>query len=334
MIGRRHVVAGLALAATAGTHALARRSEAAEPPPETTRVRLTRATAICTAPQLVAGELLASEGFTDVQYANPRRPTTGALVEVASGAADLGITFSGPTIVQIDAGDPVTVLAGIHPGCFELFGTERIRSLKDLRGKRIAVVGLGSSPHVFLSAMVSHVGLDPRRDVEWVTKPRMEAVEMLRDGRVDAYMGFPPEPQELRARNIGHVVVNSATDRPWSQYFCCVLAANRAFVHKHPVAAKRALRAFLKATDVCAREPDRVARLLVDKGWTDREDYARQTLRELPYARWRDFNPEDTVRFYALRLHEAGMVKGTPQKLIADGTDWRFLRDLRKELKV
>jgi NitT/TauT family transport system substrate-binding protein len=305
----------------------------AQAPLETSRIRLSQSIAICTAPQLVAGELLKSEGFADVQYQDRSSPTTGALPAVASGAADIGITFSGPTIIQIDRGDPVVVLSGVHPGCFELFGTDRVRSLKDLKGKRIAVFGLGSSPHVFLSAMLAHVGLDPRKDVEWVTRPRAESVELLREGKVDAYMGFPPEPQELRARKIGHVVVNSTTDRPWSQYFCCVVVANRDFVRKHPVATKRALRAFAKATEVCALEPDRVARALVEKKWTDREDYARQTLRELPYGRWREFNPEDTIRFYALRLHEAGMIKASPQKIIAQGTDWRFLNELKKELK-
>jgi len=331
VISRRRLLGGLAAAGSALAWPA---RAAAEPPPETTRIRLTQAVAICTAPQLVASELLPGEGFTDVQFDELARPTTGSLAGVASGAADLGITFSGPTILQLDAGDPVTVLAGIHPGCFELFGTDRVRSLKDLKGKRIAVVAPGSSPHVFLSAMLTHVGLDPRKDVEWVSRPRAEAVEMLRQGTVDAYMGFPPEPQELRARKIGHVVVNSTTDRPWSQYFCCVLVANREFVRKHPVATKRALRAFLKATDMCAREPERVARTLVEKRWTDREDYARQTIRELPYARWREYNPEDTIRFYALRLHEAGMVKASPQKLIAQGTDWRFLNELKRELKA
>jgi NitT/TauT family transport system substrate-binding protein len=98
------------------------------------------------------------------------------------------------------------------------------------------------------------------------------------------------------------------------------------------VATKRALRAILKAADVCALEPDRVAQLLMDKGITPRNGYAVQTLKEVSY-RWREYAPEDTVRFYALRLYEAGMVKSTPQKLIAQGTDWRFLNELKKELK-
>jgi len=39
------------------------------------------------------------------------------------------------------------------------------------------------------------------------------------------------------------------------------------------------------------------------------------------------------VRFYALRLHEVGMVKSSPQKLIAEGTDWRFLTEIKEELQ-
>ena len=71
----------------------------------------------------------------------------------------------------------------------------------------------------------------------------------------------------------------------------------------------------------------------MDKGLATRDDYALQMMKELPYGKWRDYNPEDTVRFYALRLHEAGMIKSTPQKIIAQGTDWRFLNELKKELK-
>jgi NitT/TauT family transport system substrate-binding protein len=328
---RRQFVNGLALAGTASLLGMRPGNTAAEPPLETGTIRVSTSLAICTAPQLVSEDLLNAEGFTVVQHTT--RMSLGALAEVAAGDVDIGITFIGPTIIQIDAGQPITVLAGVHPGCFELFGTERVRSVKDLKGKKIAVIGLGSSPHVFLSSMLTHVGLDPRKDVEWVTRPRAESVELLREGKVDAYMGFPPEPQELRAKKIGHVVVSSAADRPWSQYFCCMVAANREFVRKHPVATKRALRAFLKAADVCALEPERIAQRLVEKKYAAREDHALATLRELPYGRWRDYSTEDTVRFYALRLHEAGMIKSSPQKIIAQGTDWRFLNELKKELK-
>jgi NitT/TauT family transport system substrate-binding protein len=183
--------------------------------------------------------------------------------------------------------------------------------------------------------MVAFVGLDPRKDINWVVHPRGEAMRLLAEGKIDALLGFPPDPQELRAKKIGHVVVNSMMDRPWAHYFCCMVTANKDFVRKYPVATKRALRAILKATDVCAREPERVARFLVDKGYTKNYDYALQTMKEMEmaYSHWREYDAEDTLRFYALRLQEAGMIKASPQKIIAQGTDWRFLKEIKKELK-
>jgi NitT/TauT family transport system substrate-binding protein len=105
-------------------------------------------------------------------------------------------------------------------------------------------------------------------------------------------------------------------------------------VQKYPVASKRALRAVLKAADICASDPARAARYMAEKGYEPRYELALETLKRLPYQRWREANPEDTMRFYALRLHEVGMIKSTPQKIIADGTDWRFLNELKRELKV
>ena len=143
-----------------------------------------------------------------------------------------------------------------------------------------------------------------------------------------------PQPQDLRARHIGHVIVNSTVDRPWPQYFCCMVGASREYVQNHPVATKRVMRALLKATDLCATQPTRVARQIVEGGFTPRYDYALQTFNEVPYDKWREYDPEDTIRFYALRMREGGFIKSSPQKIIADGTDWRFLNEVKSELKA
>ena len=329
---RRRFLGGLMLAGTTGLLGWPPRPIAAEPPPETTRIRLVQIPSICQAPQYVAEELLRGEGFTDVQYIK-KGGALGITEALASGEAHINNHFAGPSIIRVEAGDPIVFLAGLHVGCFELFATDRVRAIRDLKGKTVAVLELGSAQHVFLSSMMAYIGLDPRKDIHWVTRPPAESMQLLAEGKIDAFLGFPPEPQELRAKQIGHVIVNSATDRPWSQYFCCMVIGNREFVQKHPVATKRALRAILKATDVCALEPERAARSLVDGGFAPRYDYALQTMRDVPYGKWREYDPEDTIRFYALRLHEVGMIQSTPQKLIAQGTDWRFLNELKKELK-
>jgi len=306
---------------------------AAEPPLETTKIRVGQGPSSCQAPSHLAEEVLRAEGFSDVQYV--KVPDAAKLPKLlASGEADIAVTFVGPFILQVDTGDPAVLLAGVHVGCFELFGTDRIRSIRDLKGRAVAVSALGSPGHIFLSSMVSYVGLNPSKDITWITSPFPDAMRLLAEGKIDGFLGFPPQPQELRAKKIGHVVVNSTLDRPWSQYFCCMFAGNRNFVRNNPVAAKRSLRAILKQTNLCALDPERAAQLLVDKKIATRYDYTIQMMKDLPYGKWRDYDPEDTVRFYALRLHEAGMIKSSPQKIIAQGTDWRFLKELKKELKT
>jgi NitT/TauT family transport system substrate-binding protein len=113
-----------------------------------------------------------------------------------------------------------------------------------------------------------------------------------------------------------------------------MVIANSEFVRRNPIATKRALRALLKATDLCATQPERSAQFLVDRGYVQSREYALQTLSDVSYRKWREYNPEDSVRFFALRLHDVGLVKSSPHRLIAQGTDWRFLNQLKKELKA
>jgi NitT/TauT family transport system substrate-binding protein len=345
MIRRRQFLKAVA-AGSAGLVPLAPRLTVAEPPPETTRLRLIKSTSICWAPQYVAEDLLRGEGFKEITYVG--HPAGAVSIRLTAGEADMSLNFVGPNIIRIDAGDPVVFLAGVHVGCFEVVANERIQRIRDLKGKvaAISMPNVGAE-HIFFTSIAAYVGLDPRKDIMWVSPPgdqarapsdrhpypNEESMRLFLEGKADAFLGFPPQPQELRAKKIGHVIVNSATDRPWSQYFCCLLTANKEFVRKYPIATKRALRAILKSADVCAADPERAARVLVDRGYTARYDYAVQVMKELPYDKWREYDPEDTLRFYSLRLHEAGMIKSGPNNIIARGADWRFLNELKKELK-
>ena len=329
MPSRRDFLTALS-AAGAATAFGSRASLADEGPPETTTLRLGRITAICAAPSYIADGLLRAEGFTDIRH-TPR----ASVDAVARGEIDFDLETAAWVVSNVDAGQSITALAGVHVGCYELFAHEPIRTISDLKGKRVGIPQtLGSSGHLLLASIAAYVGLDPDTDINWMTSLSGDFMEPFAEGKVDAFLGFAPEPQELRARKVGRVILNISTDRPWSQYFCCIAFGNREFVRAHPVATKRYLRAILKATDICAAEPDRAAQLLVDAGFAGRYDYALQTLTELPYDRWREFDPEDSMRFYALRLHEVGMIKSSPNALLADGTDWRFLNELKRELKA
>jgi len=305
----------------------------AEPPPEVRKIRLVHAPVTCLAPQYLAEELLRAEGFAEIEYAKLNKGTGPSVL--ADGRADITQWDVLSALQPIDVGKPIVVLSGIHVGCWELFASGSIQTIRDLKGKTVAIQGFGAGDHVLISSMLAYVGLAPQRDVVWLEGSKLsDAKGLFIDGKADAFMAFAPQPQELRMKKIGRVIVDTAQDQPWSQHFCCVVAARRDFVREYPIATKRALRAFLKAADICAQEPERVARFLVAKGYEPRYDLGLEVLKKLPYNRWREANPEDTLRFHALRLYEAGMIKNNPNKLVAQGTDWRFLNELKKELKT
>jgi NitT/TauT family transport system substrate-binding protein len=330
---RRAFLGGMPLAGTAGLLGLYPRLVAAEPPPETTRLRLGRLPGICGAPLVVAEEFLPGEGFTEVHYVDLSVSGSSYPQATAAGEIDFGSNFIGPTLTRLDAGHPLVLLSGTHVGCFELFAREPVRAVRELKGKTMAVRQLGNTEHTFIASILAYVGIDPQKEVHWVAHPFDASTQLFAAGKIDAVAAQPPQSQELRARQLGHVLINSTVDRPWSQYYCGMVYTHKAFVQQYPVATKRVLRAILKAADLCTSGPERVARFLVDKGYTTNYAYARETMQEVVYRQWREYNPEDTVRFYALRLQEAGMITSTPQKLIAQGTDWRFLNELKKELK-
>src|SRR5258708_29564442 len=237
--------------------------------------------------------------------------------------------FSGPSIIYVDAGKPITMLAGIHVGCFELLGTAGITNIGDLKGKSVGISQLGGVDHVFMSSMLANVGLNPNTAVNWITLPLDQRMQLFAASKIDALLAFPPAVQQLRANNVGHAVVNSMMDAPWSQYFCCMATFSQDFVQTKPVATKAALRALLNATDATALHPEQAAKLMVDKGYATNYAYALQAMQDIPYNRWRQYNTEDTIRFYGLLLHGVGMIKSTPDEIIKQGTDWTFLNELK-----
>jgi NitT/TauT family transport system substrate-binding protein len=326
---RRRFLTALSAAGAAGL-VRARASLAAGGALETTIVRIAKVGGICLAPQYVSEELLRAEGFSDIQYVEVSPVGIGEAI--GRGEADFSGSEPTNVIRSIMAGAPIVVLTGVHVGCYELFAQHDIHHVSELKGRPVAA----DNPWL-LELIAAQVGLDPASDIRLVvssTDPAVDPVGLFAQGKIGAFLGFPPRPQEMRARHLGHVLFSTAMDRPWSQYFCCLLMGNGEYVRKHPVATKRAMRAILKAADLCAAQPERAARRLVDGGFTPRYDYSLQTLSDVPYNRWREYDPEDTLRYYALRLYELGKIRSTPQKIIAEHTDWRFLDELKRELKA
>jgi NitT/TauT family transport system substrate-binding protein len=160
------------------------------------------------------------------------------------------------------------------------------------------------------------------------------------DGRSQAVIAAGTAGPQLRRnpKNPGKVILDTTMDKPWSQYYCCNLVANRDWARRYPVATKRFTRAILRAADAVAKDKPRAAHEYVARGFfttpspTD-EDVTNEAIRDLSYD-WREIDPEDTLRFFALKLADAKLIRSTPQQIIARGSDFAYMRQLRTELKV
>ena len=243
---RRRFVTNAAVAGTAGLGGFGfaglgagGKSFAEEPPPEIATIRLEKDPVTCIAPQAVE-ELLRAEGFTDIEYvelteahlrSSPASPVATMLVR---GEVDFVRDFAPTYVSLMDAGAPITLLTGLHSGCFEVIGKEDIHQIAGLKGRN---VGALYGEEVLLRIMAGLVGLDPTRDINWIFSDH--PMDLFIDGKVDAFLAIPPLLQEVRARNIGHVVLSSIADRPWSQYYCCFLATRTEFAREYPIATKR-----------------------------------------------------------------------------------------------
>jgi NitT/TauT family transport system substrate-binding protein len=330
---RRRFMAGAAAAGAAGLIGCPTPASGGEPPPETTTVRLGRNVdgPYCWASLYLAGELLRADGMPDVQYVQGDTKVDNT-EWLAAGVTDFDFNMPSMHIRSMESGAAIKILAGVHTGCWELRANERVAGIADLKGKRVGIWGFDNHPQIFLSLMINFVGLDTTRDIEWVIgdSPMQDFIE----GKVDAYLRvvwqFPTTPTE----EMGRTIASNEVDRPWSQYYCCMVAGSTEYVSKYPLATKRVLRAILKSADFCASDPASAARELVDRGFVPSYDLALTTLQNTRHDVWRTYDAEDSVRFYALRMQETGMIKSSPQEIIANGTDWRFLEELKHELKA
>lgn len=307
---------------------------AAQGPTETPTIRMPKVALTAGIAQAVAAGFLNEEGFTDVQYVTLRRPED-VFSGLASGEFDMTLLPANMVTVRVDAGDPIVALAGINAGCFQIVAGNAVKTLGDCRGKRLASSGPGFPDDIFLSLTLRNVGIDMRKENTIITHPHDAAVQALTSGEVDAMVTYPPLVNRLRTSNVAQVILDANFDRPWSQYIFSLAVVNRDYLTKNPVATKRALRALLKAADVVAKDPERAAQASKAQGFIPEPLYA-PTLNELPmipYNVWRTYDPADTLRFYALQLKETGLINGTPDQILSKGTDFRFLRELKQELK-
>ncbi len=270
-LGRREFLTRTSALGAAGLAALYHRSAVAEPPPETTKIRFVHGPFICVAPQYLAEEFLPLEGFTDWSYVplgtrtGPRRACGGAGRHRACGIRPNSCPIW--TLASRSWSSPACMAVATNSSA-----GERVRAVRDLKGKTAAIHYFGSGDHVLLSTMLSYVGIDPRQEVNWITgRDLRNAMDLFAEGKADAFVGYAQEPAELRLKKVGQVIrrhrrtiaPGPSTSAAWSSRTGTLRRATRSRPNVHCARSSR-------PADICATDPERVARFLVAKQYETR----------------------------------------------------------------
>ena len=210
----------------------------------------------------------------------------------------------------IEQGMDVKFTGGVHRGCLRVQAPADgpIRTVADLRGKTIAVPGMGTPPFMFASRVMSANGVDPSRDVNWRVYPAGEQGLILGRGLVDAVANSEPVGSLLLAEGKVRNIADQAKDPPYKDEYCCAVLVNGQFLTRYPGASAGATRAILKAAKWVDVNPAAAARLSVEKKYiastVELNAYAISNLDYAPSVR----GAQDAVISAASEMQKGGML--------------------------
>ncbi|MEY2466393.1 MAG: sulfonate transport system substrate-binding protein, partial [Verrucomicrobiota bacterium] len=210
----------------------------------------------------------------------------------------------------IEQGLDVKFTGGIHRGCLRVQAkaSSAIRTIEDLRGKRIGVPGMGTPPFIFANRVLGAHGIDPRTEVHWIVFPAGELGLALDKGEVDAVADSEPIGSMLLAQGKVRNVADQAADAPYKDEYCCAVIVNGKYLAANPKASAAATRALLKAAKWVEANPAAAAQLSVEKKYlastVEQNAVAISHLRYVPSVS----GAEMAVKLAAAEMKTAGML--------------------------
>lgn len=213
----------------------------------------------------------------------------------------------------IEQGLDVRFTGGIHQGCLRVQAAVngKIRTIKDLRGKRIGVPGMGTPPFIFANRVLGANGIDPGKEITWLVFPAGELGLALDKGEVDAVADSEPIGSMLLAQGKVRNIADQAADAPYKDEYCCAVLVNGKFLARNPKASAAATRALLKAAKWVETNPVAAAKLSVERKYlastTEQNAISISHLRYVPSVS----GAETAVRLASAEMKKAGMLSPT-----------------------
>ena len=167
----------------------------------------------------------------------------------------------------IESGMNIRLTAGVHRGCLrvQVPVDSPIKTVADLKGKRIGVPGMGTPPFILATRALMAAGLDPQKDVEWKVFPPGEQELAIQKGEVDAVGNAEPIGTMLLAKEKVRTLVDQMVDAPFKDEYCCAVVVSGKLATENPEVAAKITRAILKGAKWVEANPTAAANLSVEK---------------------------------------------------------------------
>jgi NitT/TauT family transport system substrate-binding protein len=219
---------------------------------------------------LTAGVAL-KRGFFKEEGFEPELIRMNANVSVtALSTGDIDYTMIFGSVVRAAVrGLPMKVVASfLDSSTHTLIARPEYKTVKDLRGKTLAVSSFGATSDVAARMMFQRSGIDPERDLKIIALGSDRArFSALKEGIVDVAVISPPA--DVEGKKMGFNVLARAYEL-FSLPFVG-LGANTKKIKERPEEIKRVLKALIKANRYITSNRDGTIQILAEWGRTDRE---------------------------------------------------------------
>ncbi len=223
------------------------------------------ANAVCLAAAPVAIErgIFAKHGLPNVELINFSGSTDQMLEILATGKADAGLGMIHRWLKPLESGFDVKLVGSSHGGCVRLVGAEKagVTTLKDLRGKTIAVSDLNAPGKNFFAVLLKKNGIDPEKEVSWRQFPSDMLGLAVEKGEAHAIADGDPNLALIQRRTPGLVDLATNLSDAYAAKTCCVVGVGTKLLEADRARVTALTRAIVEASDFVADNPNEAARL-------------------------------------------------------------------------
>lgn len=191
---------------------------------------------------------------------------------ITAGKIDAAFGLLASLMQPLSNGLPIKVTTGLHTGCDKVLipADTGIKTLADLKGKRIGVPSMTSSPIIFAKRALADAGVgvgEKNMEVEFVVFTASDLPIALKNGSVDALAMNDPTAAVAQKEFSLITLVDSAVTEPYNKQYCCSAYVHDNIAKDHPEIAAKYTRAMQKASAWIQKNQDEAAKIQVEKKW-------------------------------------------------------------------